>query len=401
MSFIDQYLHYTRVAESPTSFLYWTALGTLGSIMRDNVYLEPAYDKIFPNLYILCVARSGACRKGVPLKIASGLVRKIGNTKLIAGQASIPAVMLELGDINTDGLKSGLKDASGLLYSEELSAFLVEDAKNIPVLTDLYDYHADYEKSLVSTGKIRLKRVCLSLMAASNEPLLREVYTQQAVYGGLLARTILVLESKRRRKNSRMYENGEYDPKPLIDHLRILSQTKGKAEIDNKAKKLYDDWYNSIEDDDYDEEGVVSRIHTTVLKVALCLAASDSPKKIIVRISNMEEAITKCVELIPNYQILSMGVGTSDISISGKVFIRSLLSSPNQEITRSKFLRENWSNCPADSLDRIIETLTQGGSIKVKGGGRGGITYYLTEEGRKVFLETRKSVLERKKENDT
>lgn len=394
MNFIKEYLHFTRAAESPTSFIYWTALGVLGAIMRDNIYLEPAYDRIYPNLYILCIARSGACRKGIPLKIASKFMRKIANTKIIAGQASIPAVMLELGDVTTDNIRSGLKGASGILYSEELSAFLVEDAQNIKVLTDLYDYHETYDKTLVTTGKISLKKVCLSLMAASNEELLRTVYTRQAVYGGLLARTIVVLEKGRRRKNSRMYEEETYDPTGIIEHLFVLSKTKGKAEIDNEAKKTYDKWYLSINDEDYDEEGVISRIHTTVLKVALCLAASSDPSCIIVKKKHIEEAIFKCIELIPNYAVLTAGIGISESAEPGRIFIEVLLRSPEYKIDRAEFLMHHFLDCSADDLDRITETLKQGNMIKVAAGKKG-IYYALTQEGIAVLLEEKKNKLQK------
>lgn len=400
MNFIEQYLHFTRAAESPTSFIYWTALGTLGAIMRDNIYLEPAYDRIYPNLYILCVARSGACRKGIPLKIASKFMRKISNTKIIAGQASIPAVMLELGDLSTDNIRSGLKGASGLLYSEELSAFLVEDSQNIKILTDLYDYHEIYEKSLVTMGKITLKKVCLSLMSASNEELLKDVYTKQAIYGGLLARTVLILEKGRRRKNSRMYEEEVYDPTPIIKHLHLLSKTKGKAEIDSDAKKIYDSWYMSIDDEDYDEEGVISRIHTTVLKVALCLAASDNPELIVVKKNNIEEAIFKCVELIPNYAILTAGIGISNDAEAGKIFIESILRAPDFRISRSEFLLHHFLDCSSDDLDKIVETLKQGNMIKASAGKKG-IYYKLTDDGKSVlFEEAKKNKLQKGVQNE-
>lgn len=365
MNFIDMFLEYTKDGESPTSFFKWSAISMLSAVMRDNVYYDVATDKIYPNIYVLLVAKSGACRKGSPLKIAQKLVQLTNNTKVISGRASIQGAMQVLAGFDT---KTMIKGASGLLYSEELSAFLVEDPAAIKILTDWYDYHEKWTNTLVS-GVSELHHVCVSLLGASNEHLLRDVYNDKAIYGGLLARTFIVLEEKRRKKNSRMFiDPSQYNPENLLAHLRELSRLKGPITFTEDAKKEYDSWYNSIDDEAYSSKsGVLERIHTGVLKLSMILAAAEPrtiyDKRIVVDKQNVDVAIDECWTLLRNYDFLTMGAGKSPIGHQIALVIRELSTASNNTLTRKILIRRLWAEIDAPTLDNIIVTMSQGGLI--------------------------------------
>lgn len=223
-NFISDFLEFTKEAESPTQFLRWSAIGCIGAVLRDNVYIDANFGRVYPNLYVILVARSGACRKGLPLKVTKSLISKVNNTKIIDGRTSIQAVVAELAKNYTQHTPGGkgyvVQGASGLLYTEELAAFMVDDKATIPILTDLYDYREEWTNHLKSSDTERLKNVCLSMIAASNETFLKEVYTKSALYGGLLGRTVIIYEQKRRHKNAGIRRStSTVKPEDLIDHL--------------------------------------------------------------------------------------------------------------------------------------------------------------------------------------
>jgi len=64
----------------------------------------------------------------------------------------------------------------------------------------------------------------------------------------------------------------------LVEHLTNLSKCKGAISVTDEARKYYDDWYMSIEDDKFDRAGVIARMHTGVLKVSILL---QQPEKIL------------------------------------------------------------------------------------------------------------------------
>lgn len=394
MNFISGFLEYTKHSESPESFLRWAAIATVGATMRDNVYLDVgAGERVYPNLYLILVARSGACRKGFPLKVSKRLIDKIGNTKIIAGRTSIQAVVSDLSRSYTAQMGGGhglMQGASGLLYSEELAAFMVDDKATIPILTDLYDYHEKWTNNLKSTETETLKNVCLSMISASNETFLKEVYTKSAIYGGLLARTILVLEQKRRQKNARIRrQETAVDEQMLVASLRKVAAMKGTMAFDDAAADCYESWYNSIDDDSYESKsGVEARMHTTVLKVAMCLAAAEPDPVLVVREVHVIEAIDLCIQNLKNYKFMTMGTGQSKISAPGTAVLTELLKEPGHELTRVRLLQRLWGEVDALTLDQVINTMQGGGLLSIVVGGKDGQSYRLTERCIELYKQT-------------
>jgi hypothetical protein len=393
MNFIDDFLEFTKDAESPTSFLSWSAICAIGATMRDNIYLDKGMgQRIYANLYVILCARSGACRKGVPLKVTQGLLQQVRNTKIISGRTSIQAVLKTLSENLTNPTPNAKGDfmiggASGILYSEELAAFLVDDKATIPILTDIYDYHEEWTNNLKASDTERLKNVVVSMLAASNLDLLKEVYTSAANYGGLLARTVLIMEEKRRQKNSRVF----YEPNPnadrlkndLILHLRKVAAAKGRMKYNQEAAEAYDEWYQSIDDSTFGRSGVEARIHTTIEKVAMCLAMSESEFDLIIHKKHVEEAIDLCMPLIPNYQYLTMAatsnMGNKNGSTVHHEILIAILKAPSRQLTSAQILRKFLGNIDIRGLTdfgnsmvaaQLLEMIVENGGITFRAGKR-------------------------------
>lgn len=378
MNFIDGFLEFTKEAESPTSFLRWAAITTLSATLRDNTWWPVGMgQRIYPNIYTILVARSGACKKGLPLKIANGLLSKIQNTKMTAGRTSIQKVIQKMAETQTRATKGPgghlIQGGSLILYSEELATLIVDDPATIPLLTDLYDYHEEYVNDLVAAGSITIKDSCLTLLAASNEEFLREIYTKRAQYGGLLGRTFLIMEQKRRQKNSRMYFNEENTNQPLIDHLiKVAQLRKGPAFIPDETKKAYDDWYNTIEDDESSKSGMIERLGTHVQKVCLALAAAepDFGDRLIIYPRHFEEAKELCTGLINNYEFFMMGASQTVNSKIAPQIIKDLLVSPEFNLPRSKVVRKYMTEVDMNQYKQVEQQMLDAGIIEIKTGKR-------------------------------
>lgn len=375
-TFIDRLLDYTKYAESPTSYFKWCGYAAIAAVLRDNVWIElPAINsKIYPNIYvILHSSQSSITRKSVPMKMALQLVRKINNTHIIAGRSSIQGTIDELSVATIAADKSQIKGASGILYSEELSAFFVDVESAVNLLTNLYDYHEVWEDKL--RGSVtKLHNVCLTLLMATNEELIRDLFQVRAVKGGLLARSIIVSESRRRHKNSLMYANGEPgNPQPLFDHLLMLSKKHGAYTLTDEAKKEYDTWYNSLPDDISDSEtGFEGRIHTTILKIALLISASHGEDKVITQ-PHIEEAIEECTGIYDTYKRLSAGVVQQmDMGLAQRQLISLLLSQKDFSVSYEKILFKLYMVMDKEMLDKIIATWEAGGVARMVWAGSGG-----------------------------
>lgn len=384
-SFTDLFLEYTADAESPESFFRWSSYAAVAAVLRDNVWIDLGLKKVWPNIYVILMARSAALRKGTALQIAKDLISSIGNTRIISGRASIQAVIKDLSEVETHrdtGIQ--LKGASAILISEELASFAPEDPATIPLLTDLYDNHKEWTNSLKSEGKRRLENTCISMLAATNEPFFREVYTNLAIRGGLLGRTFIIREHFRRSSNSLMYVNKErYVKEPLVSSLKAVASLRGEIFLEDDARREYDEWYKSI---DYDapsnDTGVLERIHWGVLKVAILLGAS-TDYEARVKKCHVEEAIIRCMNLLRNYEVLTMSAGRSPAAEPGAILL-AFLWEKGGCASHKDVLRSNWRHFDVESLAAIVQTLGQAGLL-IETIQDGQAAYKLTPDGRRIF----------------
>lgn len=393
-NFISYFIECTKEAESPTEFWRWAAISTLCTTMRNNVFLHTIIGTVYPNMYVVLFADSGIVRKAPPCKFAMNLIRKCGNTKIVAGRASMQQVIRELGQSYTNPHGVMIAGASALMYSEELSSMVVNDPATIPLLIDLYDYHTEWGSYLVSSST-KLKEVCLSLLAASNSELFQHAYTDQARKGGLLGRTLIIREEQPRHKRS-LFElarlakirKDHIDEDPLLKHLYKLSQIRGEINISIEAEKIYDEWYHSIPKELYNDKiGYGSRLGTHVLKVSMGLAAARKldGDKIAIEEIDIQQSVELCQSLIKNYRSMTVGIGASPQSYQGSLVIKALLLESEKQISRAKLLRKMLGETTIEEIDKVLLILVQAELVREVAIGRQP-GYQLTEKGFKMLV---------------
>lgn len=369
-SFISTYLKHTSIYESPTSFWKWSAYASIAAILRDNCYLIQGDSRLYTNIYVLFLAESSGHRKGRPVDLSESIVTKINNTKIISGRSSIQAILDELARAETDKKTGKVKKAgAAIFYAPEMSAGIVADPDALKILTDIYDYKTNPYKSRLRTGPcFNLERITFSMLAASNEAMLKGLINTAEIQGGFLARTLLVTPDEVRPPNSlmRIDVNERTESKKLVmSHFELISQLNGEFFIDEDAIDEYEGWYKNFRLDyqkKKEQSGVVGRVHTTVLKVAMLLAANDLT--LFVKKSHIEEAINECLCLMPNYSVFTMSNGKSDREKLAGVVMTELISARANTISRKEFIRKNWQMTDPALLDSIVVTLEQSGMVQ-------------------------------------
>lgn len=385
LNFIEAYYKHTSIYESPGSFWKWSSYATIAALMKDKCFIKSGDSFLFPNLYTLIVAESSGHRKNRPVEFSETLLTITSGVKCISGRASVHAILDELARAETDG-KTGkvIKNSSAIFYAPELSAGIVADPEGMKILTDIYDYKTNPYKSRLRTGPcFNLDKIVFNMLTASNEEMLRALFDMAVVRGGFLARNLLVVPNEFRKSNDLLdidHEALKTSKAGLVDILKKIAVLNGEFYIERDAKDEYKTWYKPFRES-YEKKkeasGIVGRIHTHVLKVAMVLAANET--ELIIRKDHIEEAINDCLSLLPNYSIFTMSHGKTDLSQAGGLVVTELLQAPGHVLSRKELIRKHWTNgVDADMLEKIIINLEAAG-MAVQVQNKGGLFVQLTK----------------------
>jgi hypothetical protein len=402
MSFLDDLLAQTEEAESPRSFFLWSGLAAISAVVRKNVWINKKIYRLYPNIYVMLVARSGL-RKGYPVKLAQRLVEAQEVTKVIAGRNSIQSIIQELSRQWT--LESGkvLTNAQAFLVNDELDAFLVEDPAAQTILTTLYDsfYHKDWTSTLKSEGRSVLKDICITMLSATNETHLNSFLDETSIQGGFIGRTLIVYETKKSRLNPLIDDDDlvEIDIEGLKKELGRISQAVGQVKLSREAKDIYKLWYHEfnkkIEEDSHnDDTGTSERLHDHILKIGTLLSLADS-NELVLTANHINKAIELCTGFTTNVKRITLGKGKSEFADKNRIFLDYLLSQPEFASLRRKVLSAKYGDLDAIDLDKIVDTLSQAGILEILTSREGPI-YKLSD----AYSNQFKGYLEKKKVTD-
>ena len=380
MSFVSSLIHHTKQYESPTAFWKWSAYSAISAVLRDNVFFVDGDSRLYPNIYVLFVAGS-AQRKGRPVTFAEHLIALVNNVKVISGRSSIQAILMDIGQSETD--KSGVMvpGGSAIFVAPELSAGIVQDDDSIQILTDIYDFKpTGHTSNLIGRGKSKLDKLVFSMLGASNEELLKSLYSIKAIHGGLLGRTFLVKPDEFRVSNA-FPEANETGFQELVGLLKELAGLKGTFQFSWEAKEFFRVWYEEFRPASSkkpDRAGVLGRLPTNVKKLATILAANDVTQ--IVELRHVDQAIAECLILLPNYNTYVLASGKSKIAEAGGILLESLHKMNGMLLDRRQIIRDNWQNFDIETFDGAVTAFETSGLIKIEQSGSN-MYYKLTPQG--------------------
>lgn len=338
--------------------------------MKRNVYIDRYFYKMYSNIYVMLIAKSGM-KKGVPIALAKELAERVKGTRIFAGRNSVQGIIAELagGKTQEDGTIN--RDACGFMLASEFSSFLVHDPQTLTILTDLYDsnYNAEWANSLKG-GKESLKGLALTMLAASNPTHFQEAVPKHAMNGGFVARTLLIYGDKRANVNSLMYA-----PKKMLNFdelakpLREMSKLKGEMHIADDARQEYDRWYRSyvdhIDAKNNDDTGTADRLTDNVLKVAMLIALAREQGTEITT-ENIQEAIEHCASFRAGIRSVKQGTGRSDLAPLLRDVLEKIVTAKNYMVYRSQLLQEMHGDMDHLTLDRVVATLQEAHLIEIR-----------------------------------
>ncbi len=371
MGFIEDFLKTYEAAESPTSFFYWSALASISAVVKKNIYINKRIYKLYPNLYIMFVAKTGQ-RKGYPIKQAQKILEALEVTKVISGRNSIQAILQDLARQWTTETGKVMKDAQCIIINDELDSLLIHDPQAQTLLTTLYDsfYHKNWVNTLKRDGKETLRDLYVSMLTATNPTHLNNFLDGTSMSGGFLGRTLIVYEEKKSKINPLIEESDavDIDIKPLVAKLEAISKYTGQFKFSPEAvttyKPWYKDFYEKLQSQEIDDEtGTAERAGDSTLKLAMLLSVNDDNSLLITK-PHIEKAIELFYESSKASKMVTAGRGVSQESDKLRIFIGYLLSRPGYSAYKRQVLAAKYGDLTSIDLNTIIDTLEQGGLIE-------------------------------------
>ena len=397
-SWLDLLVSSTAELESPKRFYYWSGIAAISAIVRKNVWLDRFSYTLYPNVYVLLVSAKSGLRKGNPVSFAKSIVERVGTTRIVSGRNSVQGVIRDLSQqitiVNPGMPPLILNDAQAFLCAPELDSFMVRDEQGLSILTDLYNTHEndkEWKNSLKGSPVEALRNPCITFLAASNEALLEGLIKDKDIEGGFVARTMIVHESARRLKNSLMFKPSKLvSREDLSNELLRLKQVKGEFAISESVRKLHDEWYHSLNEQDYDDKtGTMERIQDHVLKVAMLISLSKS-NNLIIDQATMDEATDRCMECMVGTRKTTMSVGRAETADAVGRVLKILINSEKFIIERSKLMAQLRNDVSVMMLNQVLDDLGPNGrNIVIAGRLDGKIYYQLKDEVAQTYFKAK------------
>jgi len=276
-NFIEEYVKYaSEICDAPTEYHIANAMFMISAVTLRKVYLETSYMRLYPNIWVLLLGKSGISRKTVSMNIALDILREVLPDNELPSDVTPEQLIVELESLPV-----------GYMIRDEMSGFF--DMLNRDYMSGIKDtlmkVYDCIDKYGRSTRKytVNIKDVYVSILGATTPSRLFETVSACDFEVGFLSRFMLITYRDRTYKGviNRRPEHDEIRKK-LINTLRFIKDlcsigicmymdnytlgefNKWKNELDRKIEETTDDALVSV----------YARIPETVLKVAMIMRLS-------------------------------------------------------------------------------------------------------------------------------
>lgn len=284
-SYISAYMRYAGagVSEPPAIFHRWCSISIIGALLGRQFYFPFGHSRVYPNQYINLMGPPG-CRKSSAISIGVKLLARTGFTRFAADRVSKEKFLLDMSVMDEVEDEEDILDmtldqpAQSFIAADEFTDFIGPgNMEFLTMLTKLWDCPEEYKQPKIHGKDAVVDRPTVNILSGNTPQGFALAFPPEAIGNGFLSRTIFVHGETTGRKVT-------FPPQPdmqlrdkLEQHLRkIQALVKGEASVSEEAMKLCDRVYQEFIDlEDVRFKSYSTRRFTHLLKLALCLAASE------------------------------------------------------------------------------------------------------------------------------
>ena len=361
-NWLTTYGDYTSmIQESPSIFHIWVGISMIAGAIGRKVWIKHPPAELYPNMYVVLVSPPGKSRKGAAIGTGVRLLEKIHGINISAEELSRQALIRDMANAASTFMSNDIlvTHSSLVAISKELSVFL--GIKNLPLLAtlcELYDSNEQFIYKTIHRKSDVIVRPWLFILGATTPDWLVSSLPMDAVGGGWTSRVIFVVSEDRGDPKPRGGKppGAEQLEEDLLNDLAEISTYKGEFQWNDKAGKMFDDWYINHKHPTgvWWLDGYFERKPSHLVKLAMILALSESDN-LVIEEKNLDDALKLLALTELEMPRTFRGMGRSDQSQD--TFRILQIINKEGKIRESDILAENWQHFSKWELDKMIETL--------------------------------------------
>lgn len=377
-NWLEAYLAYTDDQMSPELYHLWSAIGTIASVMRRQVWLDMGYYMIYPNSYIILVSPPGRCKKSTAMRIARNMLNGVPDLKYTTDSTTRERLIQDMSQAHKNG------QSAMTAFSSEFATMLTSSGMDMVVfLTDIFDSPISWSHSTKMGGTQTIKAPWLQLIGGTTPDWISRAMPLDTVGIGLTSRTIFVYADTPRVRPARpkLSEAQKELRDILMTDLNHIATLNGEYKFDAEADAFFEQWFQSRAEkpnttSDPRLDGYFERKpdHMIKLAIILCAATKDELLITMVELTKAMQMLSFVEEDMPR---VFAGVGKNPFAADA-ISVLDMLDSGAMEY--GQILDKVKHSVQKEELDRILETLLATGAVRVKDMAKSGgkLIYELT-----------------------
>jgi hypothetical protein len=287
---ITAYTEYALDAFCPEKFHMWTGFSTLAGALERRVWTHRGTFDLYPNIYVLLVARPGVGKSASSGIGVSEMLRQLGNGNdaihFLASQNSDASFAKQFEPYKVFHIKGQPHThSSKFFYASEASNAIKEivgGGEITAALTEFYDCPSYFKKTLMGYS-VELKNVCCNMLAGCTFSYLKALVPEAQSGGGFASRLIYVVQDETMIRRPKWRAPGRQADvrERLLTDLRSIYELAGPFDPLPEFTEAYEEWFpkQDAETQALGSERMqhfLARKHTNIVKLAMLCSVSES-----------------------------------------------------------------------------------------------------------------------------
>jgi len=374
-SWIGAFVDHASNLESAPLFRKWAAIGTIGAVLEQKVWLQTSAP-LYPNLYVFLVGHPGVGKTRTIMACAK-FYRELPDFHLSPTSMSMASMVDALVDAKRTVMRlpeGPLEYNSMFIVADELSAFMHKfDEEIIGGLTTFYDTTTPYaQRRRGNDIKIKIAHPQLSILSGTTPSNLIKFMPENAWDQGFTSRVIMVFSDERIIADD-FFAQGVRDLNPdMVHDLRLINSLSGSFEATADFRDAINNW-RKLNQQPVPNHPKLTHYNTRrlahLLKLSM-IAAVDVGNQLLLTKAAFNTAMGWLLEAeLTMPEIFKAGATGADSKAMDEIYHYILASDIKRVgISEHKIVNFARERVPAHSVMRVLEIMDRSGLLEKSAG---------------------------------